>query len=332
MAQQMSRRLLDDRPARRTIATAQRDADNEVVARRIDVPVGPPGHQGDGAHQVIGRRVAPAFGLMGVDAVRHQFELAQLFCELIGERQALRHDAEAPQLQQAARMSEQVDLADGQAPQRGSIGRHVAPAQRRLHRRDLGLAEGRHRARAVIGNIDLGQAKDYTALAICEDDGEVWTITSLGRLPLGTRYPAVVERIVARVARLPRPAYLMVDATGVGRPVVDMLRAAGAKPTRSRSRTGGALRAKRRGMERAQGAPDGAHGDGHGSVPPHDHLRQMMGRIFAGEARNFVRTVNKLGHGTFRGRRRSPDDIILAVALAVWARGESSYARGLFAA
>jgi hypothetical protein len=59
---------------------------------------------------------------------------------------------------------------------------------------------------------------------------------------------------------------------------------------------------------------------------------ETMGRVFAGEARNFVRTVNKLGHGTYVGRRRSHDDLILAVALAMWARAESSYARGLFAA
>jgi hypothetical protein len=35
----------------------------------------------------------------------------------------------------------------------------------------------------------------------------------------------------------------------------------------------------------------------------------MMGRIFAAEARNFVRTVNKLGQGTYAGRRRSHDDL-----------------------
>jgi hypothetical protein len=59
---------------------------------------------------------------------------------------------------------------------------------------------------------------------------------------------------------------------------------------------------------------------------------EMMGRIFAGEARNFVRTVNKVGHGTYAGQRRSHDDIVLAVALAIWARAESTYARGSFAA
>jgi hypothetical protein len=59
--------------------------------------------------------------------------------------------------------------------------------------------------------LDLGQAQDYTALAICEDDGEVWTITSLGRLPLGTPYPAVVERVVAFAASLPQRRLLRAD-------------------------------------------------------------------------------------------------------------------------
>jgi hypothetical protein len=59
---------------------------------------------------------------------------------------------------------------------------------------------------------------------------------------------------------------------------------------------------------------------------------EMMGHIFAGEARNFVLTVNKLGHGTFEGRRRSHDDLILAVALAMGARVEHCAAKGLFAA
>jgi hypothetical protein len=59
---------------------------------------------------------------------------------------------------------------------------------------------------------------------------------------------------------------------------------------------------------------------------------EMMGRIFAGEARTFARTVNKLGHGTYAGRRRSHDDIVLAVALAMWARAEVNLAKGMFAA
>ena len=172
--------------------------------------------------------------------------------------------------------------------------------------------------------LDLGQAQDYTALAICEDDGEAWTITSLGRLPLGTPYPAVVERVTALVARLPRPLYLMVDATGVGRPVVDMLREAGAAPTpvsitykgrTARDQTGAWSVPKAVLMERMAMAMD----QGRLKII----CDEMMGRIFAGEAHNFVHTVNQLGHGTFKGRRHSHDDLILAVALAMWARAGS---------
>jgi hypothetical protein len=175
--------------------------------------------------------------------------------------------------------------------------------------------------------LDLGQAQDYTALAICEDDGEVWTITGLGRLPLGTPYPAAVERVTALVASLLRPLYLMVDATGVGRPVVDMLRAAGGAPTpvsithkgrTARDQTGAWSVPKAVLMERMAMAMD----QGRLKII----CDEMMGRIFAGEARNFVRTVNKLGHGTYEGRRRSHDDIVLAVALALWARAEHSFA------
>jgi hypothetical protein len=51
----------------------------------------------------------------------------------------------------------------------------------------------------------------------------------LERVPLGTPYPDIVER-VRRTTRAPELAgrrHVAVDATGVGRPVVDMLRNAG---------------------------------------------------------------------------------------------------------
>ncbi len=56
----------------------------------------------------------------------------------------------------------------------------------------------------------------------------------LERLPIGTPYPAQVARIKALHDRLKTdtgtPPRLVVDQTGVGRPVVDMLRAAELKP------------------------------------------------------------------------------------------------------
>ena len=92
--------------------------------------------------------------------------------------------------------------------------------------------------------LDLGQSQDFTALAILERaekkgewDGEMFAhrkVTSLRlryleRIPLGTPYPDVVERVrqVAGSGELQGNCHLLVDATGVGRPVVDLLRRAG---------------------------------------------------------------------------------------------------------
>ncbi len=76
--------------------------------------------------------------------------------------------------------------------------------------------------------VDLGQQRDHTAIAIVEareGSGERM-VRSLARVPLGTPYPAVVERVRATVQhpQIWGRCTLTVDATGVGAPVVDMLR------------------------------------------------------------------------------------------------------------
>ncbi len=56
---------------------------------------------------------------------------------------------------------------------------------------------------------------------------DVFRVHDLGRLPLGTRYPAQVTSVREVVAPLNRRGtvpYVNVDVTGVGRPVTDMLR------------------------------------------------------------------------------------------------------------
>ena len=102
--------------------------------------------------------------------------------------------------------------------------------------------------------LDLGQRKDYTALSILErttrgrrdfvvnayrrsdeeidlpeDEPVVYHLRHLERFRLGTSYPAIVERVKALVTapELAGETDLVVDATGVGAPVLDMLRAAG---------------------------------------------------------------------------------------------------------
>lgn len=95
--------------------------------------------------------------------------------------------------------------------------------------------------------VDLGQANDYTALAIAErvvpamtgDDGPMplglqpdYHVCALDRAPLGTPYP-VISKSIARMFNRPPLASsgaLVVDATGVGRPVVDNMRQEGLSP------------------------------------------------------------------------------------------------------
>ena len=106
-----------------------------------------------------------------------------------------------------------------------------------------------------IAGLDLGQASDYSALAILEvipppplelvDDwtGRIERIPSqappalhvrhLERFPLGTRYPKIVVAVQERLApvrALRAETALVVDKTGVGAPVVDLFADAGLAP------------------------------------------------------------------------------------------------------
>ncbi len=71
--------------------------------------------------------------------------------------------------------------------------------------------------------LDLGKAKDYTALVILERHGEdeqaEFRARHLQRFPLGTSYPAIVASVASVTLREPlggtKPR-LTVDETGVG--------------------------------------------------------------------------------------------------------------------
>ena len=85
--------------------------------------------------------------------------------------------------------------------------------------------------------LDLGQAQDHTALALVEwekrDDGErVHRLRHLERLPLGAGYPAITAHVkeLMHTDELADRTALVVDATGVGRGVIDFLRDAHLRP------------------------------------------------------------------------------------------------------
>lgn len=103
--------------------------------------------------------------------------------------------------------------------------------------RDSALTESKKRKPVYVLSLDLGQAADYTALSINQvlfpeigpgiDTMRVQT-RHLERYPLRTPYPEIVASVGQRVEQV-KPmgrAIFAVDHTGVGRPVVDMFRAA----------------------------------------------------------------------------------------------------------
>jgi hypothetical protein len=107
---------------------------------------------------------------------------------------------------------------------------------------------------AVLG-LDLGQRRDPTALTVVEAVAEptgravhvghvagwgacdrcyperedIFYVRDIGRLPLGTKYPVVGQRVAEVVFELNRRGlkpYLLADATGVGVAGLDIVRAA----------------------------------------------------------------------------------------------------------
>jgi hypothetical protein len=78
--------------------------------------------------------------------------------------------------------------------------------------------------------LDLGQAGDFTALAVLEGPPRstpaprTYRVRALERWPLGTRYTEIATAVAERLAAAPlHPhARLILDQTGCGRPVFDL--------------------------------------------------------------------------------------------------------------
>lgn len=87
----------------------------------------------------------------------------------------------------------------------------------------------------VTIGVDIGQKRDPTAVCVAESDTRTinerpekhFLIRHLERLPLNTSYPTVARRIGELVSSLREKTgeipSIFVDATGVGKPIVDLL-------------------------------------------------------------------------------------------------------------
>jgi hypothetical protein len=215
-----------------------------------------------------------------------------------------------------------------------------------MRKEEYELADDNYRY--FIG-LDLGQANDYTAISVLElikifDPKQKWkrpnillfnedyeprrilnqyALRSLIRPKLGTEYPDIVKLVKKMKEQEPldKSTALIVDATGVGRPVVDMLRREGLKPIPI-TITGGST------INYVPGY--GYH------VPKRDlvGILQVMfqnGRIkiakgmklaqvFREELINFKVKINlKTAHDSYEAWREGEhDDLVLSVALAAW--------------
>jgi phage FluMu gp28-like protein len=76
--------------------------------------------------------------------------------------------------------------------------------------------------------VDLGQKQDHTAIAVVERSERLF-VRHVERVALGTPYPLVVAHLREMAGRqeLRGRCAMVVDGTGLGGPVVEMLRGAG---------------------------------------------------------------------------------------------------------
>lgn len=184
----------------------------------------------------------------------------------------------------------------------------------------------------IVG-LDLGQARDYTAIAVLtrrvvSGGRPVYAVPYLERPPLGLTYPEIVARVVA-LARRPelRGAVWVADATGVGRAVADHLAeamrgvpgirllpvtiAAGGRATKDP--VNGWLRVPKREIV---GALKAVLASRRLSVARSLHEAETL----VSELEAFRVKVTASANETFGAwRERDHDDLVLATALAAWA-------------
>jgi phage FluMu gp28-like protein len=186
--------------------------------------------------------------------------------------------------------------------------------------------------------VDLGQKHDYTAVCVVERTEEMYDVHDrvtwerkretryllrhMERVRLGTPYTEVVERIceVAGEPKIRGRCELVVDATGVGGPVVDMLRRSAGCEVVPVTITGGDAVIKN-GREWRVPKRDLVIGL---QVMFEKEEVQISGSMaetgkFMKELMGMRVKVSAAGHDSYGSRREgSHDDLVLAAALGCW--------------
>jgi hypothetical protein len=175
---------------------------------------------------------------------------------------------------------------------------------------------------AYLAGLDIGQRDDWTALAIVEQaEDKSLTLVALERVRR-IPYPEIARLVADTVGEMTNPTVL-VDCTGVGRPVTDQLTELGVRHTRISIHGGSTV---------------GQLDDGTLSVPKRDLIAALVVgfesrrlRIARGlrhvehlerEAASFQMKLSAAGHDSYSAREGEHDDLLLAVALPVWHAGQ----------
>ena len=189
--------------------------------------------------------------------------------------------------------------------------------------------------RCVIG-VDLGQAVDSTAVVIAEQErfdaegGRQATrllVRHVERLPLGTGYPAVVERLAQikfnqrpEVEAFLRRAPMLMDATGLGRPVVEMAKERGLNVVPVVF-TGGD-RATFDDQSRSWRVPKATLVSSVQTFLQRGRLRLPGGfpetLTLVDELKTFSLRVSAAGNLSFEAEAGRHDDVVMALAMVCW--------------
>jgi hypothetical protein len=141
------------------------------------------------------------------------------------------------------------------------------------------------------------------------------------RMPLGTAYPDIVTHVREVLSRPPLRdgCHLVIDESGVGRPVGDMFAQAGLRPIRVSITSGSD--AEKKGSLRWSVAKS-LLVSGVDAALQASTLRSAkeLGEAHAlhEELKDFRRHLSSTGRATYQTRVGKHDDLVLAVAIALW--------------
>lgn len=169
--------------------------------------------------------------------------------------------------------------------------------------------------RVEIDSYDAHASEPFNARDIASI-----SVRHLERMPLRTAYPDVVAHIARMLQRAPlRGATLILDQTGVGRPVVDLVRRAGLRPIAVTITAGDAESTDHQRNWRVAKSLLVSH------LQASLHCGELRiakglteARTLTAELQDFRATTSENGYTRFGAREGRHDDLVLSVAQGVW--------------